>query len=200
MWKKLFTVGLVILGMLGIVLVEEVYASAAPQTTSVPYPACFNKHPTLHVQISGHIAYECLGLGKTPIQGVGLYWSDNLYELNYYWHPGHGQMVVNETFFKSCPEVSQERHGAPCGLYAGVPMLTNAAGVDQWAEGRFIIMADGCVVDAPTDQGTVPDWCSMVITDGGEGPLPGHQMTTVEYNSAKGFWSIMNYYTPDKYW
>jgi hypothetical protein len=176
-------------------------ASAGTPAPSIPYPVCFGKAPVLHVQIPNHIAYECLGLGnfgKYP--SVGLYWSDNLYELNYYLHPGHGAMVVNETFFKSCAEVSQERHGAPCGLYAGVPMTDGSANANPWASGRLIWLADGCVVDAPTDTGAVPTFCSSVIDNGGDDPLPGHQMTSVEQLAVNEFWQIMDKYTPDKYW
>jgi hypothetical protein len=177
------------------------FAQASTTAPSVPYPACFGKAPTLHVQIPNHIAYECLGLGNFgAFPSVGLYWSDNLYELNYYLHPGHGGMVVNETFFKSCAEVSQERHGAPCGLYAGEPMTNGSATGDSWANGRLIWLADGCVVDAPTDTGAVPNWCSSVITIGGDSYTPGHQMTSVEHLATEQFWQVMDHYTPDKYW
>ena len=165
---------------------------------SIPYPKCFGKGAT-GVQLSNHIAYECLGLGGTD-QGVGVYWSDNLYQLSYYWHPDSGGMVVTEEFWKSCHEVSLERHGAPCGLYSGVPMTAGANGVDPWANGRTIELADGCVVSAPTDQGTPPTWCSLVLDDGGLDPLPGRQMTTVEAASIADYWSIMDRYTPIQYW
>lgn len=178
-----------------------VFAAVSSQATlppHIPYPACFGKG-AVGVQLSNHIAYECLGVGGTD-QGVGVYWADNLYQLSYYWHPDHGGMVVQELFAKSCHEVSLERHGAPCGLYSGVPITAGGAGVDPWANGRFIWLDDGCVASAPTDLGAPPTWCSVVLDDGGEGPLPGRMMTTVEADSMADYWSIMRRYTPDQYW
>lgn len=178
-----------------------VFASPSRAVTApphIPYPTCFGRG-AIGVELNTHIAYECLGVGGSD-QGVGVYWSDNLYQLAYYWHPDSGGMVVQELFLKTCHEVSLERHGAPCGLYSGVPMTTNTSGVDPWANGRFIWLADGCVVDAPTDLGAPPTWCSLVLDDGGEGPLPGHQMTSVEAASIADYWSIMRRYTPDTYW
>lgn len=190
-------VGLVLVGQIGATAAVTAPAAAAP---SIPYPVCFGKAPVLHAQVSGHIAYECLGLGAAPLEGVGLYWSDNLYELNYYWHPGHGQIVVNETFFKSCYEVQLERHGAACGLYGNVPVGDNNPGQNHWADGRFIIMADGCVVAAPTDTGAVPTQCALIMQGGGAIISPGRAMNATELLSAKGFWAIMERYTPDNYW
>lgn len=195
--------GVVIVGFIVLVMTCSAVVFAAPSqaTTApphIPYPACFGKG-AVGVELNTHIAYECLGVGGTD-QGVGVYWSDNLYQLAYYWHPDHGGMVVTEEFWKSCHEVSLERHGAPCGLYSGVPMTAGAQGVDPWANGRTIELADGCVVEAPTDLGAPPTWCSVVLDDGGLGPLPGHQMTTVEADSIADYWSIMRRYTPDIYW
>lgn len=180
------------------------WAAASATTTSsapsIPYPPCFGLKPTLHAQIPNHIGYECVGLGATTIQGVGVYWSDNLYNLNYNWHPGHGQMVVTESFDKSCAEVSLERHGAPCGLYANLPTNDTTPGQDSYANGRWIEMADGCIPVAPTDKSVPPTTCAVVIQGGGGTILPGRPMNAQEQLSINGYWSIMNRYTPDEYW
>lgn len=173
-------------------------SSATTASAHIPYPKCFGKG-AIGVELNTHIAYECLGVGGTD-QGVGVYWSDNLYQLAYYWHPDSGGMVIQELFLKTCHEVSLERGGAPCGLYSGVPMPATGTGVDPWASGRFIWLADGCVVDTPTDLGAPPTWCSEVSTNGGDSFLPGHQMTNVEAASVADYWSIMRRYTPDTYW
>ena len=173
-------------------------AAASTPAPTIPYPKCFGTGAT-SVQLSGHIAYECLGVGNGQ-DGVGLYWSDNLYELNYYWHPASGEIVVNETFFKSCYDVQLERHGAPCALSAGVPTTVTppVTGTDPYANGRLIWMADGCVVDAPTDTSTAPTTCSAIILAGGS-VGPGRAMNPVELSSISHFWEIMDHYLPAKY-
>lgn len=172
----------------------SVPATAAPH---IPYPKCFGTGTG--VELTNHIAYECLGIGGTD-QGVGVYWSDNLYELNYYWHPDHGGIVINETFFKSCHEVSLERHGAPCGLYDNVPVTDSNPGANSYANGRLIWFADGCIVSAPTDTSAVPTQCSAVILDGGRSVAPARALTAQEADSLADYWSIMKRYTPDAYW
>jgi hypothetical protein len=174
-------------------------ASPAAVAPSIPYRPCFGTTPN-HVQLPGHIAYECLGsgeFGKYP--SVGVYWSDNLYELNYYLHPGHGALVTDEVFFKSCAEVSLERHGAPCALYGGFPAV-GLPPVDHYGMGRLIWMSDGCIVLAPTDRTTVPTSCAQTITGGGSIVSGAHAMTPAEQLSANVFWQVMDRYTPDNYW
>jgi hypothetical protein len=187
-----------------LLLLLSIAAGAAASTPApgIPYPPCFGG-TTLHAQIAGHIAYECLGAGgdtSTTDLGTGVYWSDNLYDLNYNWHPGSGEIVVEEIFLKSCAEVSLERHGAPCALYGGVPVTDTNPGADSYANGRLIWMADGCLVDAPTDTTSPPTDCSAVILDGGRSAAVGRPMTPVELDSIADYWAIMEKYIPDQYW
>lgn len=179
-------------------------SSPAASPPSLPYPTCFGTVPkTLEVNIAGHIASECLGPGgdtATVDQGVGVYWSDNLYALHYNWHPGHGEMLVQEIFAKSCHEVSLERHGAACGLYANVPTTDTTPGSDSYANGRIIWLPDGCLVAAPTDLHAPPVTCSAVVLNGGATVTAGRPMTAVEAESVADYWTVMDRYTPGEYW
>lgn len=187
-------------------------AAAAPtapaaSSTSIPYKPCFGTVPaTQQAQIPGHIAYECVGLGKTAAEGVGVYWADNLYSIQFYWHPGHGGQVIQESFLKSCAEVNLERHlppGGPCTNYSDLPLPDTTPGQDKVANGRLIWLADGCVLAAPTDLGAPPTQCAVVIQGGGADVSPGRPLTAAEQADVNGFWSIMNRYTldhPYNYW
>jgi hypothetical protein len=150
--------------------------AAAPQ----PYPAC-NGHPG--VEYGSMVAFECVDAQK----GVGtLIWAVNLYEISYSWRPNTGNMVVAETFYRTCAQIAAE--GAKCP--AGLPSLPQS-------NGRLITLADGCIVGAPS-QATVPTTC----TGTSQGGQPGEtkQMTTVEHASVAAFYKIMHEAVPLREW
>ena len=150
--------------------------AAAPQ----PYRAC-NGHPG--VRYGSMVAYECFYAKK----GAGtLIWAVNLYEISYYWRPSTGNMVVGETFYRTCAQIAGE--GAKCPV--GLPLLPQN-------NGRLITLADGCLVGAPS-QATVPTTC----TGTGQGGQPGEtkQMTTVEQASVAAFYKTMHEAVPLSEW
>ena len=150
--------------------------AAAPQS----YPAC-NGHPG--VQYGSMAAFECVYAQK----GAGtLIWAVNQYEISYYWHPSSGNIVVAETFYRTCAQIAAE--GAKCP--DGLPLLPRD-------NGRLITLADGCLVGAPS-QATVPTTC----TGTGQGGQPDEtkQMTTVEQASVATFYKIMHKAVPLRQW
>lgn len=150
--------------------------AAAPQT----YPAC-NGHPG--VQYGSMVAYECVYARK----GAGtLIWNVNLYMISYYWRPSTGNMVVGETFYRTCSQIAAE--GAKCP--DGLPFLPQG-------NGRLITLADGCLVSAPS-QATVPTACTGT-SQGGQ-PDETRQLTTVEQASMAAFYKIMHEAVPLSGW
>jgi hypothetical protein len=150
--------------------------AAAPQ----PYPAC-NGHTG--VQYGSMVAYECVYAKK----GAGtLIWDVNLYEISYYWRPSTGNMVVGETFYRTCTQIAAE--GAKCP--DGLPFLPRG-------NGRLITLADGSLVGAPS-QATVPTTCTGT-SQGGQ-PDQTRQMTTVEQASVAAFYKIMHEAVPLSEW
>jgi len=122
----------------------------------------------------------------TALAAGTLIWAVNLYEISYYWRPSTGNMVVGETFYRTCAQIAGE--GAKCPV--GLPLLPQN-------NGRLITLADGCLVGAPS-QATVPTTC----TGTGQGGQPGEtkQMTTVEQASVAAFYKTMHEAVPLSEW
>jgi hypothetical protein len=96
--------------------------AAVPHT----YAAC-NGHPG--VEYGTTAAYECVYARK----GEGtLIWAVNVYVISYYWHPSTGNMVVAETFYRTCAQIAAEGAKCPYGLRwwpvtVGFPLLDTLA-------------------------------------------------------------------------
>ena len=150
--------------------------SAAPQH----YRAC-NGHSG--VEYGTMAVYQCLYAKK----GEGtLIWAVNQNAISYYWRPSTGNMVVAETFYRTCAQIAAG--GAKCP--EGLPSLPKS-------NGRMITLADGCLVGAPS-QATVPTIC----TGTSQGGQPGEtkQMTTVEQASVAAFYKIVREAVPLSQW
>lgn len=160
--------------------------AAVPAAVPRNLPGCFGRSG---VQYDSHVAYECI-FGQ---KGNGaLYWAQNLYVIEYYWHPAKGDEVVTEIYFKppgtSWPGVSG--NGNPLVTPLGLPFPPRS-------NGRIVVLADGCVVSWPAlDQ--VPTDCTST-SQGGQ-PGETHQMTPVEQASVSGFAKIMFAAVPDRAW
>lgn len=171
--KFLITSALVLGSLLGM---------AAPASAATPhnYAGC-NNH--LGVEYATHLAYLCVNGGKGT-----LYWTQYLYTFEYYWHPSNGDMVVTEVYFKP-----------PGSVWLGEEPLVTPVGLPlpPRSNGRLVILADGCIVSAPVLD-VVPTFCLSTDHGGQSGSF--HQMTPVEQNSVRDFWTIMFASVPDNAW
>lgn len=169
----------------GVLACSMAVALAIPATAAAPasLPGCFGRPG---VQFGSHIAYECIF--ALPGDGI-LYWSQNKYVFEYYWHPAPGDMVVAEVYFKQSGSTYPGQPN-PFTTPLGVPLPPRS-------NGRIVVLADGCVVAAPV-LSPVPTWCLATSQGGQAGEF--HQMTPAEQASVSGFWKIMNAATPDRAW
>jgi hypothetical protein len=160
--------------------VAPAHLAISPITYQHP-AGCWNN---IGVDIPTHVAYECL----YAIPHVGLlYWVQNLYAISYYFHPfPPGEMVVYEVYFK-LPGTSWP--GIIPSSQNPLPSTPGNEPTPPRDNGRLIALADGCVVQAPTDIGPPPTTC-LPTHLGGQPTGPVRTMTTNEQNSINGFWSM----------
>lgn len=178
MLKRLALAAFAIATFIGVAGATPVSAGIA--STPKPQTACdgFNG-----VQYGSHLSFICLH--RIAADGT-LYWYPDLYTVQFYMHPNNGDMVVTETYYRSCSQIVSLGSTCPDGL----PLPPRA-------NGRIVTLADGCLVDAPS-LGTVPTQCTP-ISDGGQVGST-RQMTTAEQDSVSHFWDLLHYTVKDSEW
>lgn len=145
-------------------------------TASAPAPQASASYPCVRL-FGGHNNWLC-------VYG-GLYWTDNLFTREFYWHPYAGDQVVMEQYF--CRGDQDNAYGHPI-------CISNAPGVPasepRWQR-RVISLADGCTVygwNVAYDDKTPPAPVHCVLPTGSERPL-----TSGERKSVLDFWTVMQH-------
>lgn len=129
------------------------------------------------VRLPNHNNWEC-------VTGGGLYWTDNLYTRQFYWHPASGDLTVLEDYFCQNDQETVAGHPTCISNAPGVPANTSRA------QRRTISLADGCTiygwnVASGATNPTPPTHCTLY--NGAHRAL-----TSAETRSVLTFWKYMH--------